>query len=130
MQPQLFVQTRKTASDSPLIPVPDFAAVAEYRDRGELAVLGVGVGDFLALVDLDSGSLTLGTERYDVQHPGAPLRPIYYKQMSADSSLELGTTTRLEFVALGWQATVDGRNVRFGAKLFPAESRYVLTEEV
>lgn len=129
MQPQLFVQLRQTASLGPLIPVPDFAAVADYRDRGVLGVLAVGLGTFLAAVDLESGSLTLGDERFDVKHPGAELRPIYYKSMHADASPS-GTTTVLDFVALGWQATVDGRNVRFGAKLYPAESRYELTEEV
>ena len=125
MQPHLLVSTGNA-----LIPVPDFAAVAEYRDAGTLRVLGVSLGEFIATVDLDTGSITCGSERYDVAHPGAPLRPIYYKQMSAEFGPSTSVGSRLEFVALGWQATVDGKNVRFGAKLYPAESRYELTEAI
>jgi hypothetical protein len=114
---QLFARTT-----SVLFPVPDFTAVIDYGDT--LTALGVQVEGLLAVVDLETGSLTIGDERYDVAHPGAALRPIYYKQMVA----ETGQPTRCEFVALGWQATVNGANVRFGVKLFPDEGRWLLGE--
>lgn len=119
--PQLLIRTGVS-----LYPVPDFAAVAECRDRGDLRELAILLDGFAATVDLETGALRVGDERYEVEHPGAPLRPIYYKRMSC----EHGCQPVMEFVALGWQTTVDGRNVRFGVKLYPSERRWMLTEEI
>jgi hypothetical protein len=77
-------------------------------------------------VDLTTGQLYAGAEIHTPDRPLADLRVIYYKQMSADMSMDTGVSgARMEYFCVGWQATVDGRNVRAGLRVYP--DRYEVT---
>jgi hypothetical protein len=82
-------------------------------------------------VDLVSGRLYAGDGDF-VQvdpPPTTPLTLIYYKRMEGSVGPS-GASTRMVFFAVGWQTTVDGRNVRAGLKVFPDEIRYEVTEDI
>lgn len=113
-------------SSGVLIPVPDYKAVEEYQRAGRLSGLAVQHGDFTAEIDLETGELRLGDECVSRTHPGAPLRPIYYIRRSCETGGDIVD----EFTAIGWQSTVGGRNVRFGARLYPSASKWIVTEDI
>ena len=79
-------------------------------------------------VNLVSGELAAGIDKFtpDLPH-GTGLRLVYYKRMSTGIGDPLPTC---DFFVVGWQATVSGRNVKVGLKVFPAEFRWEVTEDI
>ena len=78
-------------------------------------------------VDLITGALTAGVDVYTPELPTTPLRVIYYKHMSADAGHPEPVCA---YFVVGWQTTVDGRNVRLGVKVYPAASRHEITSDI
>lgn len=79
-------------------------------------------------VDLVTGTLTVGDDAYTPQW-GADrplLRLIYYKRMYA----EAGGETVCEFFVVGWQTTLDGKNVKVGLKVDPRLKTWEVTEDI
>ena len=104
-----------------------FAIVQELEREGALAAFSVALPNVTATVDLTTGPLTIGGEVVSCERPAEPLRLIYYKRMSAD----LGSFDAvMEFVAIGWQATVAGKNVRFGVRLYPGVKHFIVGEDI
>ena len=82
-------------------------------------------------VDLLTGQIEVDSNLYSPESlPAAPLRIIYYKTMQATIGESGIPETRMVCVSIGWQATVDGKNIRAGVKVYPAEARYELTDAV
>lgn len=81
-------------------------------------------------VDLRDGTLYPGEQGYGpVVAPTTPLRLVYYKRMEGSASV-LGDVSMVFFV-VGWQTTTeDGRNVKFGLKVFPDRQHWELTEDI
>jgi hypothetical protein len=78
--------------------------------------------------DLVTGALSAGEHVFTPEPvPPAPLKPIYYKRMEGSDD---GSAPVMVFFVVGWQANVDGRNVKVGIKVFPAELRWEITEDI
>jgi hypothetical protein len=116
--PMLFVNSE---------PVDDFRAVESARDAGRLRTLGVECFGRFAEVDLDSGTLSFEGDTVSSVARG-DLRPVYYMRRFCEVFPRVGDT-ETEFIALGWQATVDGVNVRLGVRLYP-DGVYEVTEDI
>ena len=82
--------------------------------------------------DLMTGQIEVDGNLYTPSNlPKAPLRIIYYKTMQATLAPDDNQPViEMVCITVGWQATVDGKNIRAGIKVYPAEARYELTEEI
>jgi hypothetical protein len=78
-------------------------------------------------VDLVTGALTAGVDVYTPALPTTPLRLVYYKHMTADAG---HPEPVCEYFVVGWQTTVDGRNLRLGLKAYPREGRHEVTADI
>lgn len=113
-----------------------FAIVQAMEKAGVLASFYVTHADGTEQgVNLLTGDVWIGNEIARVARPDAPLRIIYYKRMYADvSSASDGahspSGTVLDFVAVGWQATENGKNVRFGCKVWPSRKHFEVGEDI
>ena len=61
------------------------------------------------------------------------LRPIYYKWMGLETATEPGGSCacECEYFVVGWQTTDEnGRNRRFGLRVYPAERRVDVSEDI
>lgn len=83
-------------------------------------------------VDLMTGQIEADNNVYTPESvPAVPLRIIYYKTMQAALEPDGNQPViKMVCITVGWQATVDGKNIRAGIKVYPAEARYELTEEI
>lgn len=78
-------------------------------------------------VDLVTGELVAELERFTPKHIDTPFRLIYYKRMHGD----LNRGSVMEYFVVGWQTTTnEGRNLKFGLKIYPDQHRYEVTEEI
>jgi len=78
-------------------------------------------------VDLVDGSFFVGDERYTPDPvPNAALRLIYYKHMEWGC----GGQPEMAYVVLGWQTTLDGKNVKYGMKIWPNDKRWEMTNDI
>jgi hypothetical protein len=79
-------------------------------------------------VDLVTGMLSAGEEAVTPIFQGdrPALRLIYYKRMSAGA----GEEPVCDFFVVGWQATIDGKNVKTGLKVYPATQTWEVTEGI
>ncbi len=111
---------------------------ATYADvpQDKLAKFSVLFEDLVVTVDLMMGSFVIGDQALEVQPPNAALRLVYYKTMRHECSSDgvpMGAPI-LDCFVVGWQATVTEsgqyKNVRLGVRVFPAEYRWEVTEEI
>lgn len=106
-----------------------FVDVQAAEKSGRLRAFEYQLPGFTMGVDLLTGAFRVGEELYDIAHPGAPLRVIYYRTMQVSMNGIAGSP-ELACVTVGWQTTVEGKNVRLGVKAYPAEGRWHVTEDI
>jgi len=103
-----------------------FAEIMAKRPASFAAVTTDG-GIFA--VDLVDGSLLADGERYETFTQPTPLRLIYYKHMTF--ALGKDALPQCEYFVVGWQTTTEqGRNLKVGLKVYPAERRWEITEAI
>lgn len=108
-----------------------FLAVQELEKAGTLLSFEVVHDDGMRQgVDLTTGELWCGGERFGVDRPETPLRLIYYKNMFADVGNDGAPTHGINFVAVGWQTTKQGSNLRLGTRVYPNQKAYDVGSEL
>lgn len=101
---------------------------AEMMARGTVYFTAVTTDGGSFGVDLIDGTLNADGEIFETQPQPTPLRLIYYKRMVFTTGDD---APQCQFFAVGWQTTTaDGRNLRIGIKVFPAEHRWEITEDI
>jgi hypothetical protein len=79
-------------------------------------------------VDLITGALSAGEHTFTPEPiPPAPLKPIYYKRMEGGDD---GRAPAMVFFVVGFEARLDVRNVKVGMKIYPAELRWEISEDI
>jgi len=79
-------------------------------------------------VDLVSGALVVGNDLYTPQIPAfTPLRLVYYKHMTASAEEPHPVC---EFFVVGWQTTLNGKNLKVGLKVNPGAKTWEVTESI
>ncbi len=110
---------------------PDHIRGARFQriiEGQPMTFTAVTLDDTRFTVDLVSGTLAVGNEIFVPQIPAfTPLRLIYYKRMGAGVSDLIPTC---DFFVVGWQATLDGKNVKVGLKVNPNTQTWEVTEDI
>jgi len=79
-------------------------------------------------VDLVTGALAAGAQLFTPEPTPDSPRLIYYKHMEMSDG---DSGPEIMFFVVGWQTTLaDGRNAKVGVKVFPAELRWEITEDI
>ncbi len=79
-------------------------------------------------VDLITGALSAGDHVFTPEPvPPAPLKPIYYKRMEGSDD---GSAPVMVFFVVGFETRSNECNVKVGIKVFPAELRWEVSEDI
>ena len=78
-------------------------------------------------VDLVTGCFRIGQDHFAPDLAlHTPLRLIYYKRMGAGA----GEEPTCDYFVVGWQTTVDGKNLKVGIKVDPSVKTWQITEDI